>query len=95
MPLTAEMLSELASRYSPPLVPIDELEEALSKESVQALIEHGLAVVPVSIGADTLLCCSSREALEKLMQLADRKARRLVACALDRAAGIDGAPAAA
>lgn len=95
MPLTAEMLSELASRYSPPLVPIDELEEALSKESVQALIEHGLAVVPVCIGADTLLCCSSREVLEKLIQLADRKARRLVASALDRAAGLDTAPSAA
>ncbi len=95
MPLTAEMLSELASRYSPPLVPIDELEEALSEESVQALIEHGLGVVPVCIGADTLLCCSSREVLEKLIQLADRKARRLVASALDRAAGLDTAPSAA
>lgn len=95
MPLTAEMLSELASRYSSPLVPIDELEEALSEESVQALIEHGLGVVPVCIGADTLLCCSSREVLEKLIQLADRKARRLVASALDRAAGLDTAPSAA
>lgn len=95
MPLTAEMLSELASRYSPPLVPIDELEEALSKESVQALIEHGLAVVPVCIGADTLLCCSSREAVERLLKLGARKALRIEAAALDRACGFDASTPAA
>lgn len=92
--MTAETLSELALRHSPPLVTIDDLEEALSPESVQALVEHGLGVVPVVIGVDTLLCCSSREALEKLVALADRKAKRLVSAALDLAAGFDEAPCA-
>lgn len=93
--MNAKTLGELASRYSPPLVTLDDLESALSPESVRQLIEHGLGVVPLCIGADTLLCCSSREALEKLMQLADRKARRLVAAALDRACGFDAATPAA
>jgi hypothetical protein len=93
--MTAEQLSELALRYTPPLVSVDDIESALSPETVQALIEHGLAVVPVCIGRDTYLCCSSSEAVELLVRLADRKARRLTTQALDMAAGIDDSPAAA
>ena len=93
--MTAETLSELALRYSPPLVELGDLESALSPESVQQLVEHGLAVVPVCIGVDTYLCASSREALVLLVRLADRKARRLVSAALDRAAGYDASTPAA
>jgi hypothetical protein len=93
--MTAEQLSALALRYTPPLVSIDALEEALSPESVQALIASGLAVVPVAIGIDTYLCCSSREAVELLVRLAERKARRIEAAALDRVFGLADSPAAA